>query len=95
MLVAIVTAPLRPASATIAASRSWCLALSTSCLTPRRLSMSERYSEFSIDTVPTSTGRPGLVHLLDLLRHGVELALDRAVDEVVLVFADHGAVRSG
>ena len=35
MLVATVTAPLRPASATIDASRSCCLALSTSCLTPR------------------------------------------------------------
>ncbi len=35
MFVAMVTAPLRPAWATISASRLWCLALSTSCLIPR------------------------------------------------------------
>jgi hypothetical protein len=56
MFVATVTAPLRPASATIEASRSWCLALSTSCLTPLRRNWSERYSDFSTLTVPTRTG---------------------------------------
>ena len=41
MLVAMVTAPLRPAWATISASRWWCLALSTWCGMPR-LSSSRR-----------------------------------------------------
>ena len=58
MLVAIVTAPLRPAWATISASCAWYLAFSTTCLMPRRLSIVESRSDFSIETVPTSTGRP-------------------------------------
>ena len=58
MLVAIVTAPVRPACATIAASFSWYLALRTSCLMPRRLSIVDSISDFSTDTVPTRTGRP-------------------------------------
>ena len=61
MLVAMVTAPLRPAWATIGASFSWNLALSTSCLMPRRLSISARTSLFSTLVVPTSTGRPASV----------------------------------
>jgi hypothetical protein len=62
MLVAMVTAPLRPAWATIDASRSWYLALSTTCGTPLRLSSPESISLFSIDTVPTSTGWPAWWH---------------------------------
>ena len=58
MFVAIVTAPVRPAWATIPDSFSWNLALRTSCLMPRRLSIVERTSDFSTDTVPTRTGRP-------------------------------------
>ena len=58
MLVAIVTAPLRPACATISASRSCCLALSTLCLMPLRLSMPAIFSDFSMEIVPTSTGCP-------------------------------------
>ena len=58
MLVAIVTAPLRPACATISASCAWYLAFSTMCLMPRLLSIVESRSDFSIETVPTSTGRP-------------------------------------
>ncbi len=58
MLVAIVTAPLRPAWATIAASRSWYLAFSTTCGTPRPLSLLESISLFSIEIVPTSAGWP-------------------------------------
>ena len=61
MLVAIVTAPDRPACATTPASFSWNLALSVSCLIPRRLSSVESTSDFSTDTVPTSTGRPASV----------------------------------
>ena len=56
MLVATVTAPGRPAWATISASCSWCFALSTWCFTPRRCRSWERYSERSTEVVPTSTG---------------------------------------
>ncbi len=58
MLVATVTAPLRPAWATIAASRSWYLAFSTSCGMPLRLSILETSSDFSTLIVPTRTGWP-------------------------------------
>ncbi len=60
MFVATVTAPLRPASATIEASRACCLALRTSCLTPLRRSCWARYSLFSTEMVPTRTGWPAL-----------------------------------
>ena len=58
MLVAIVTAPKRPAWATISASRSWYFAFSTTCLIPAFFSRVERCSDFSMEMVPTSTGRP-------------------------------------
>ena len=58
MLVAMVTAPFLPAWATISASRSWFLALSTLCGTPRPLSILDSVSLFSTLTVPTSTGWP-------------------------------------
>ncbi len=58
MLVATVTVWRRPAWATIMASRSWCLAFSTAWATPRLSSMRDRRSDFSTDTVPTSTGWP-------------------------------------
>ena len=58
MLVATVTAPRRPAWATISASFSWCLAFSTLCLMPARVSILLTISEISMDTVPTSTGWP-------------------------------------
>ncbi len=58
MLVAMVTVPRRPAWATISASCAWYLAFSTTCLMPRRLSIAEIFSDFSMLTVPTSTGRP-------------------------------------
>ena len=58
MLVAIVTVALRPAWATISASCAWYLALSTTCLTPRSFSSFDSRSDFSIETVPTSAGRP-------------------------------------
>ncbi len=56
MFVAIVTAPGWPASRTISLSLLWCLALSTWCGTPRRLSMRESVSDTSTFVVPTSTG---------------------------------------
>ena len=58
MLVAIVTAPDRPAWATMPDSFSWNLALRTSCLMPRRLSIVASISDFSTLIVPTRTGRP-------------------------------------
>ena len=58
MLVATVTAPNLPAWATISASFSWFLALRTLCLMPLRRSSSDSSSDFSMDTVPTSTGWP-------------------------------------
>jgi hypothetical protein len=58
MLVAMVTAPGRPAFSMMSASRSWFFALSTSCEIPRRPSSVERCSDTSTEIVPTSTGWP-------------------------------------
>ena len=60
MLVAIVTAPGRPASATVSPSRSACsgFALSTVCGMPLAASWEPRCSETSTEIVPTSTGWP-------------------------------------
>ncbi len=62
MLVAIVTAPGRPASAIILASRSCCLALSTLCGTSAAVSAWDTISDISIDAVPTKTGRCSFTH---------------------------------
>ena len=56
IFVATVTAPLTPARAMIAASRSWCLAFRTSCGTPALRKKLESSSDFSTLTVPTRTG---------------------------------------
>ncbi|SHT05329.1 Uncharacterised protein [Mycobacteroides abscessus subsp. abscessus] len=58
MLVATVMAPRRPASAMMAASCSWYLALSTLCGTRRLVNCRERYSERSTLVVPMRTGCP-------------------------------------
>ncbi len=58
MLVATVTAPLRPAWATMCASLACSLALSTVCGMPRRLSSPDSRSDFSTEVVPTSIGWP-------------------------------------
>ena len=58
MLVAMVTAPRRPACAMMCASISWNFALSTLCLMPRFSSMPRERSEFSIEIVPTRQGWP-------------------------------------
>ena len=58
MFVAIVTAPSWPASWMISASRACSFAFRTLCVTPERVSTSERYSEVSTAIVPTSTGWP-------------------------------------
>jgi len=60
IFVATVTAPIVPARAMIAASRSCCFAFKTSCGIPRRLNTWERVSDFSTLTVPTKTGWPFL-----------------------------------
>ena len=58
MLVERVTVFFRPACATMKASRSCCLAFSTSCGNPAFFSSADSRSEFSIEIVPTSTGCP-------------------------------------
>ncbi|MNE90012.1 hypothetical protein D3C80_1874850 [compost metagenome] len=58
MLVAMVSAPGRPAWAMISASFSWNLALSTWCSMPSLSSNLETYSELSMVAVPTRIGRP-------------------------------------
>ncbi len=58
MLVEMVMAPRRPAWATMPASRSCCLALSTSKRSPSFLSRLATTSDFSTEVVPTRTGCP-------------------------------------
>ena len=58
MFVATVTEPFSPASAMIWASRSWFLALRTSCLRPRSRRSALTFSELSTEAVPTRTGCP-------------------------------------
>ena len=59
MFVAIITAPIWPAFSTMCASRSCCLALSTSCLMPYfRVSICPSISLFSTLVVPTRIGLP-------------------------------------
>ncbi len=58
MFVATVTAPRRPACATIIASFSWFFAFRTWCSIPRRFRSVESFSDFSIETVPTRIGWP-------------------------------------
>ena len=60
MFVATVTAPLRPAIATTAASRACCLALSTWWGMWRARSIFDRSSDFSTEAVPTRIGCPFL-----------------------------------
>ena len=60
MLVAIVTAPIRPAWAIVSPSRCACsgLALSTTWSIPLRVSSPESISETSTEIVPTRIGWP-------------------------------------
>ena len=92
MFVAIVTAPGWPASLMISASRSCCFAFRTLCGMPCRSSSCERCSETSTEIVPTRTGWPLLVALLDVADDRVVLRFLRLVDEVVLVVARDGDV---
>ena len=94
MLVAIITAPMRPAWAIRSPSRSACsgLALSTACSMPLRFSSAEIISETSTETVPTRIGWPDLVAGDDFLEHRLPLALFGFEDLVVAVVADHRLV---
>ncbi len=58
MLVEMVTAPLRPAWATISASRWCCLALRTWWGTPFFFRKVDTTSLLAMETVPTRTGWP-------------------------------------
>ncbi len=92
MLVATVTAPLRPAWATIAASRSWYFAFRTSCATPLRLSILDTSSDFSTLVVPDQDRLARGVPLGDVIDAGLELGLHRLVHDVGLVVPDHWLV---
>ena len=93
MLVAMVTAPGRPACATICASRSCCLAFSTSCAMPCFFSRPASSSELSMEVVPTSTGCLRVAQSLDVFDDRLVLVLLRQVHEVRHVLADHRPVR--
>ena len=94
MLVAIVTAPSRPAWATVSPSRSAYsgFAFRTSCSIPARVSSPASISEISTEIVPTSTGWPLLVAFADLVDDRAPLALLGLVDLVVVVGTDHRPV---
>ena len=92
MLVAIVTAPVRPACATIPDSFSWNLALRTSCLMPRRLSIVASISDFSTETVPTRTGRPASCISTISSISALNLAVSSRKTRSGVVLADHLAV---
>ena len=92
MFVAMVTAPMRPAWATIGASFSWNLAFRTSCLMPAPL---EHLGEdlALLDADRADQDRPArLRHLHDLVDDGVELGVLVAEDQVRVVVPDHRAV---
>ena len=92
MLVEMVTAPLRPACATISASRSCCLAFSTLWGMPALL-QHRRDALGLLDRDRADQDRlAALVALLDLLDDRVELLALGLVDDVRVVVADHGAV---
>ena len=94
MLVAIITAPLRPAWAIRSPSRSACsgFALSTACSIPARFSSAEIISETSTATVPTRIGWPFSWRALISSSTALPLAVFGFEDLVVLVGADHRLV---
>ena len=90
--MAIVTAPVRPAWATMPASFSWNLALRVSCVDAAPLEQ-RREDLGLLDADRADEDRPpGLLHLLDLVDQRVELGLLVAEHEVRVVVADHLAV---
>ena len=95
MFVATVTAPLRPACATICASRSWCFALSTSCGMPLAAQQLREVLGL-LDARGADEDRLALlVALDDVLDDGGVLGLLGAVDQVGLVDALHRRGSSG
>ena len=89
MLVAMVTAPLRPAWATISASRSWNLAFSTTCLMPFFFSRSAEPLGFFYRSRAHQHRLALDRKLLDLVRGGEILLLLGAVDDVGILNAQH------
>jgi hypothetical protein len=57
------------------------------------VSSPDRYSEVSIEVVPTSTGCCAALTVLDVLDDGLELVLLREIDQIGLVLAHHRPVR--
>ena len=93
MLVAIVTAPGRPACATMCASRSCCFAFSTLCGMPCCLQQA-RQQLGRLDRCGADQRRLAALHALaDVLDDRLVLVLLRQVDEVGRVVADHRPVR--
>ena len=64
MLVAIVTLPGCPASATTCASLACCLAFNTLCWMPLNFNILLNISEISTEVVPTRIGRPSWLSLV-------------------------------
>ena len=93
MLVAMVTAPGRPASATMCASRSCCLAFSTSW---GILAVGQQLRQplGGLDRGGADQHRLAALHaVLDVLEDGLELVLLGQEHEVRHVLADHRLVR--
>ena len=92
MLVAMVTAPGRPAWAMIAASRSWYLAFSTWWATPRFSSSLAQVLRVLDGDGADQHGPLLFVHLGDLVDHRAILGRLGLVDQVGAVVADHRPV---
>ena len=93
MLVATVTAPSRPAWATMCASRAWFFAFRTSCGMPLAGQVLRQQLGL-LDARGADEHRlTGLVPLGDVLDDRLELGLLRLVDDVGAVDADHRPVR--
>ena len=92
MLVATVTAPLRPACATIWASRWWFLALRTSCRMPSLRSRADEHLGLLDGGGADEDGLARLVLLGDVVEDRGVLRLLGAVDLVGVVVADHRPV---
>ena len=84
MLVEMVTEPLRPAWATISASRWWCLAFRTLCGMPRFLRSAETRLALRHRDRAHQDRLALLVQALDLVDDGVELLALGLVDDVLV-----------
>ena len=86
-------APLRPACATMKASRSWCFAFRTLCGMPFFLSSVRQHLGLLDADVPTRTGWPRSWQSSISLDDRAELPALVLVDDVCVVLADHRLVR--